>query len=126
MSAGGRVRAGRVYDPPTAGDGVRILVDRLWPRGVKKADAAVDHWCRDVAPSTELRRWYGHDPDRFDEFAARYRAELDEPEPAAAVAVLRRLAEQEPLILLTATKSLDLSHAAVLAEFITTRRGSPR
>ena len=116
MSARVRVRLARVYDPPGADDGVRVLVDRLWPRGLKKEDAAIDHWCRDVAPSTDLRKWYGHDPDRFPEFAARYRAELDEPERAVAVGALRRLARRKPVTLLTATKGLDGSHAAVLAK----------
>jgi uncharacterized protein YeaO (DUF488 family) len=115
MTKRARVRLARVYDPPGTDDGVRVLVDRLWPRGVKKADAAVDHWCRDVAPSKELRTWYGHDRDRFAGFAARYRAELDAPERAAAVAALRRLARQQPVVLVTATKQLDISHAAVLA-----------
>ena len=126
MSARGRVRTGRVYDLPAAGDGVRVLVDRLWPRGLKKADAAIDHWCKEVAPSTELRRWYGHDPDRFAEFAVRYRAELEEAERAAAVAALRRLAEQRTVLLLTATKELDLSAAAVLAPVVSRDRGSRR
>jgi len=111
----GSVRVARVYDPPGSGDGVRVLVDRLWPRGLKKADAGIDHWCRDVAPSTELRKWYGHDPARFDEFAVRYRAELDTTGPAAALDDLRRLAAQGPVTLLTATKAVDLSQAAVLA-----------
>ena len=123
MSARARVRIGRVYDPPAPGDGARILVDRLWPRGLKKADAALDHWCRDVAPSTELRKWYAHDPDRFAEFAERYRAELDEAERAAALAALRRLAAQKPLLLLTATKDLGLSAAAVLAPLVSRDRG---
>jgi len=123
MSAGARVRIGRVYDPPTPGDGARILVDRLWPRGLTKDDAALDHWCRDVAPSTELRKWYGHDPDRFAEFAERYLAELDEAERAAALAALRRLAAQKPLLLLTATKDLGLSAAAVLAPLVSRDRG---
>jgi uncharacterized protein YeaO (DUF488 family) len=66
----------RAYEPPAAADGIRILVDRLWPRGLTKAEAAVDHWMRDLAPSTDLRRWFGHDPDRWDEFRRRYAREL--------------------------------------------------
>jgi uncharacterized protein YeaO (DUF488 family) len=112
------VRVARVYDPPGPDDGARVLVDRLWPRGLRKEAAVLDGWCRDVAPSTELRRWYGHDPDRFGEFVERYRAELDDPDRAAALADLRQLRRDKPLTLLTATKALDLSHATVLAEVI--------
>ena len=75
--AGTRWGLGRAYDAPADADGVRVLVDRLWPRGLAKADARIDRHAVDVAPSTELRQWYGHDPARFDEFAGRYRAELD-------------------------------------------------
>jgi uncharacterized protein YeaO (DUF488 family) len=123
MTAKGRVRLARVYDAPGADDGVRVLVDRLWPRGLKKDDAAIDHWCREIAPSTELRKWYGHDPGRFAEFAARYRAELDQPEPAAALAALHRLARRKPVTLLTATKNLDGSQAAVLRRVLTGKAG---
>lgn len=70
-------RIKRVYDAAVPGDGARVLVDRLWPRGVSKERAALDDWAKDVAPSTELRTWFGHDPERFDEFARRYRKELD-------------------------------------------------
>src|SRR3954470_4690550 len=84
----GHVRVGRVYDPPSAHDGTRVLVDRLWPRGLKRDAAALAEWCREIAPSNQLRAWYGHDPDRWAEFAARYRAELDDPQRAVAVARL--------------------------------------
>jgi len=118
------VRVARVYDPPGPDDdGPRVLVDRLWPRGLRKDAAALDHWCRDVAPSNELRTWYGHDPARFDEFAERYRAELGDPDHAAAFAALHRLAREGPLTLLTATKELGLSQARVLAEVLTGGRG---
>src|SRR5258708_16065518 len=70
------VRLKRAYLPPSSEDGVRVLVDRLWPRGVRKLDAAIDRWLRELAPSTELRRWFGHDPSRWEEFRRRYRAEL--------------------------------------------------
>jgi len=79
-SATGRVRIKRAYEPATDGDGYRVLVDRLWPRGVSKDKAHLDTWMKDIAPSTELRRWFGHDPARWDEFERRYRAELAEPE----------------------------------------------
>jgi uncharacterized protein YeaO (DUF488 family) len=86
------VRVGRVYDAPSPGDGRRVLVDRLWPRGVRKDDPRIDEWLRDVAPSTGLRRWYGHEPSRFEEFAGRYAAELDGPAQAEALRALRELA----------------------------------
>ncbi len=115
----------RVYDPPGDDDGARVLVDRLWPRGLRKDAAALDHWCREVAPSTELRKWYGHDPARFAEFAERYRSELDDPEHAAALTALRRLTGKGPLTLLTATKEPDLSQARVLADVLTGARKRP-
>ena len=74
-----RVRVGRVYDERTAQDGTRVLVDRLWPRGLTKKRADLDEWCKQIAPSSALRRWYGHDPERFIEFARRYGVELDDP-----------------------------------------------
>ncbi|MCM3661510.1 DUF488 family protein [Georgenia satyanarayanai] len=100
-----------------------MLVDRLWPRGVSKDRADLDEWCRAIAPSTALRKWYAHDPARFEEFEHRYRAELDEPERAAALEHLRDLAERGPLTLITATKHPDVSEAQVLATLL---RGNPR
>ena len=70
------IQTKRAYLPPSSEDGVRVLVDRLWPRGVRKSEAAIDRWVKEVAPSTELRRWFGHDPHRWEEFRRRYRAEL--------------------------------------------------
>ncbi|PNE41440.1 DUF488 domain-containing protein [Streptomyces noursei] len=112
------VEVRRVYDPPEPADGARVLVDRLWPRGMAKGDERVAdaEWCKDVAPSTELRKWYGHDEARFEEFAERYRAELAEGAPGAALEHLRELAADGPLTLLTATKEVPLSHTAVLLE----------
>jgi uncharacterized protein YeaO (DUF488 family) len=72
----GKLRLKRAYEPPAPEDGVRILVDRLWPRGLSKEKAAVDHWMKDIAPSAELRKWFGHDPERWPEFRRRYREEL--------------------------------------------------
>ena len=112
------VQVRRAYDPPEPDDGQRVLVDRLWPRGLSKARAHLDEWCKDIAPSTELRKWYGHDPDRFVEFARKYRAELDDPEHAAALAQLKELAGHGRLTLLTATKRSDISEAAVLADLL--------
>jgi len=113
-----RVKAGRIYDERIRGDGVRVLVDRLWPRGLSKERAQFDEWCKDVAPSTALRKWYDHDPQRFEEFSRRYRAELDEPERAEAVAHLRELAERRALTLLTASKRVEISEAEVLADLL--------
>jgi uncharacterized protein YeaO (DUF488 family) len=106
---------GRVYDPVGEQGGARILVDRLWPRGLSKQAAALDEWCREAAPSAELRGWFGHDPARFAEFTDRYRQELAEPARAAALGRLRERHERGPVLLLTATRDADISHAAVLA-----------
>lgn len=95
-----------------------MLVDRVWPRGLAKAKANLDEWAKDVAPSTELRKWYGHDPARFDEFRERYERELDEPERREALQRLAERAKQAPLTLLTATKDVEHSQAAVLAELL--------
>lgn len=113
------VQVRRVYDPPSPGDGQRVLVDRLWPRGLSKQRAALDEWCKLVAPSAELRQWYGHDPDRYEEFARRYRVELQDPEHAGALDHLRELAARGPLTLLTASRASDISEARVLADVIT-------
>jgi uncharacterized protein YeaO (DUF488 family) len=112
------VRVARVYEPAPPEETTRVLVDRLWPRGLSKSHANFDEWCKAVAPSTELRTWYAHTPSRFDEFSRRYRAELRAPEQAAALTHLRQLAARGPLTLLTATKALDISQAAVLADVI--------
>ena len=118
------VQVRRVYDPPEASDGQRVLVDRLWPRGLSKERACLNEWCKEIAPSTDLREWYGHDPGRYGEVARRYRAELDDPERAAAFAHLRELADHGPLTLLTAAKRSDISEATVLVGLLT--KGVPR
>ena len=112
----GQPRLRRVYDDPVPEDGARILVDRVWPRGLSKAALRLDEWLKDVAPSTPPRRWYGHRPERFGEFRRRYLAELANPEPAAALDRLGRLARTGPVTLLTATRDAHHSHAAVLVE----------
>ena len=112
------VRLRRVYEEPSPEDGVRVLVDRLWPRGLTKEKAALDEWVKDIAPSTELRRWYGHDPARFEEFRRRYEQELAEPGPAKALAGLRETASRQTITLLTATRDIDHSEAAVLASLL--------
>lgn len=109
------VRIGRIYHPPTAADGHRVLVDRLWPRGLSKERAALDEWLRAIAPSDELRRWFKHDPERWDEFQQRYRAELDSGDAAAALAHLRQLATAKPVLtLLYAAHDETHNNAAVL------------
>ncbi|MFC5994183.1 DUF488 domain-containing protein [Pseudonocardia hispaniensis] len=115
------VQVRRIYQQRTAHDGYRVLVDRLWPRGVAKSAAELDEWCTVVAPSTQLRTWYGHDPDRFAEFGRRYRAELRTAEPSRAVEQLRARARQGTLTLLTATKDPAISAAAVLADVLRER-----
>lgn len=103
-----------VYEPRASADGRRLLVDRLWPRGLSKERASWDAWRKDLAPSTELRRWYGHDPKRFAEFRRRYTGELRAP---GARAALREIVRQRGRItLLTATHDLEHSGAAVLAK----------
>lgn len=116
----------RVYDPdPSSAVRQRVLVDRLWPRGVSKAHADLDEWLKDVAPSTELRRWYDHDVARFDEFARRYRAELRRAPGSAALDHLAALATQRSLALLTATRDTDHSGAAVLQQVLSDRAKKP-
>ncbi|MGW4273869.1 DUF488 domain-containing protein [Streptomyces seoulensis] len=108
----------RVYEDTSPQDGTRVLVDRVWPRGMRKEDAHLDEWLRDVAPSTDLRHWYGHEPSRYDEFRRRYLAELRDAGHREAVGRLRELAGHDRLTLLTATKDVDHSQAAVLAEWL--------
>ncbi|MER7195106.1 DUF488 domain-containing protein [Streptomyces flaveolus] len=121
----GEITYRRVYEEPSPRDGKRVLVDRLWPRGVSKEAAHLDKWLKDVAPSTGLRRWYHHDPERFAEFRRRYVAELDDPEHEQAVQELRDLMAHDRVTLLTATKDADHSEAAVLAQWLNDGRTSP-
>jgi uncharacterized protein YeaO (DUF488 family) len=124
------VRVKRVYEEAEATDGARILVDRLWPRGVRKQDLAFDAWMKGVAPSTDLRKWYGHRPERFEEFARRYRRELATGEAADAFDELVQRSASGPVSLLTATRDVEHSGALVLAEALrsagTGRRGRSR
>ncbi|MGA5822831.1 DUF488 domain-containing protein [Kitasatospora sp. NPDC094028] len=113
-----RIAYRRIYEESSPQDGQRVLVDRVWPRGMTKADAHLDEWLRDVAPSTELRRWYGHDPERFAEFRRRYLAELRDAGHREAAGHLRDLASHDGVTLLTATKDVDRSQAAVLADWL--------
>jgi uncharacterized protein YeaO (DUF488 family) len=110
------VRVRRVYDEPSPDDGTRVLVDRVWPRGLSKQAARVDEWAKDVAPSTELRKWYGHDAEKFAEFRRRYAEELAEPERHAALDRLGEVARRGTVTLLTATRDVAHSQAEVLAD----------
>jgi uncharacterized protein YeaO (DUF488 family) len=111
------VRIKRIYDEPADSDGFRVLVDRLWPRGVSKERAALGLWLKEVAPSTELRTWFHHSDGAFDEFARRYRAELA---TNPAVEELRRVAREHPTItLLYGVRDAEHNHAAILAEYLT-------
>lgn len=112
----GEVRVGRVYGGRTDEDGIRVLVDRLWPRGLTKERAELDEWLKELAPTAELRRWYAHDPERFVEFARRYRTELTSGVQAEALADLSDLiATSQAVTLLTAARDPAISEAAVLA-----------
>jgi uncharacterized protein YeaO (DUF488 family) len=114
-----QVRVRRIYDSSEPDDGLRILVDRVWPRGLRKDGANLDEWTRDIAPSTELRKWYSHDPEKFDQFRSRYRRELEGFTRRAALEHLRTLLEEgNSLTLLTATTDLAHSNATVLAELL--------
>jgi uncharacterized protein YeaO (DUF488 family) len=108
------IRLKRAYQPPARGDGTRILVDRLWPRGLRKADAAIDHWARTIAPGNVLRTWFGHDPGRWQEFRRRYAAELHgHPDELAE---LRALARQGPITLVFAAHDEAHNNAVVLRD----------
>ena len=115
----GSLRIARVYDEAGPDDGTRVLVDRLWPRGLHTDDPRVGRWCKEVAPSTELRRWYGHDPQRHAEFVRRYRAEL--ARMTAALDDLRALAAGGQVTLVTATRHLEESHLPVLQKVLEER-----
>lgn len=114
------VRLKRAYDPAEPGDGYRVLVDRLWPRGVSKERARLDEWARELAPSTELRTWFGHDPERFAEFERRYRAELAAHDEK--LDELRRRAREGTLTLVYGARDEEHNDAVVLAELLGERR----
>ena len=105
----------RVYEPASADDGVRILVERLWPRGLTKAAAEIDHWAKDAAPTSDLRTWYGHRPVRWREFRSRYRAELNDNR--SAVNTLRELCSEQRVTFIFAAKDVDRNGAVVLKEY---------
>lgn len=113
----GTVSIKRVYAPASPADGYRVLVDRLWPRGETHQEADVDDWLKDIAPSSALRTWWGHDPARFDEFARRYDAELDAN--PAAVRELRGIVDAHPAVtLIYAARDPEVNHARVLRDYL--------
>jgi uncharacterized protein YeaO (DUF488 family) len=116
----------RIYEPASGNDGVRVLVDRLWPRGLTKADAAIDEWLRDLAPSNELRRWYHARPDEWHSFRKKYLQELSQPEAQDSLHQLYQFAQKKkPLTLLFASKNETHNNAAVLKELLEGGRKPP-
>lgn len=115
-----KLKIKRVYDDPASSDGLRILIDRLWPRGLSKEEAHIDHWQKDVAPSGELRRWFGHDPEKWPEFRRRYEAELKQNE--AGVKELRERIGSQAATLLFAAKDSEHNNAIVLREHLDSTR----
>lgn len=115
-TASPEIRIKRAYDPPAPSDGTRILVDRLWPRGVKKADAYIAQWMKEIAPSNELRKWFAHDPERWDEFRRRYRAEL--AGKRELVSALWELARKGTLTLIYSAHDQEHNQAIVLRELL--------
>jgi uncharacterized protein YeaO (DUF488 family) len=117
------VRLKRSYEPAADSDGYRVLIDRIWPRGVSREDAHLDEWARDLAPSTELRRWFAHDPARFEEFRRRYTEELGSQE--GKLRELRRRARDGTLTLVYAARDTEHNDAVVLAQILRRGRRSP-
>ena len=110
------IQAKRAYDPPAKGDGARFLVDRLWPRGVKKEDLKIDGWLKEVAPSNDLRKWFDHDPDKWEEFRTRYAKELDEK--SEALVPIREAARQGDVTLVFAAKDTEHNNAVALKAYL--------
>ena len=110
------IRLKRVYEPPSPDDGTRILVERLWPRGVNKQTAAIEHWAKEVAPSPELRKWYGHDVEKWDEFRRRYEAELDQK--TNLLDDLKKRVKEGPVTFVYAAKDEEHNSAMVLREYL--------
>jgi uncharacterized protein YeaO (DUF488 family) len=113
-----RVEVRRVYEDIPSGGPTRVLVDRLWPRGIAKATEPFDEWLKEVAPTTELRRWYGHDPAKFETFATRYRHELATPPASEGLARLGELVMEGGVVLVTATRDVEHSAAEVLLDIL--------
>jgi len=110
----------RAYDASSSEDGYRVLVDRLWPRGVKKEQFEINEWCKDITPSTELRQWFNHDPDRFAEFSTKYQHELSQSD--APRQLLERTHGYDMLTLVYAAKDPMINHAAVLKSYLVNLR----
>ncbi|MBE3582732.1 MAG: DUF488 family protein [Limnochordaceae bacterium] len=120
------MRVKRIYDPYEEGDGERILVDGLWPRGISREQSHLAAWARELAPSAQLRQWFGHDPSRWDEFRQRYRQELQEPDKQAALLRLVQLARSRTVTLLYAARDKEHNQAVVLRELLAELcRGEP-
>jgi len=115
------VQLKRVYEEPSSTDGLRVLVDRLWPRGLKKERAAVDEWLKDLAPSPPLRKWFAHDPRRFTEFRKRYQAEL--ASRSAEIDRIVTLSRKQRVTLLYGARDPEINHAVVLRDAIRARGG---
>lgn len=111
----------RIYEPVDERDGYRVLIDRLWPRGVSKTAAHLDEWAKVIAPSAELRQWYGHDPAKWDEFQRRYAEELDNPESQAVLDALAKRARRGRVTLLYSTREAAISNAEALAHMLEAR-----
>lgn len=114
-----RIQTKRVYEAPSPDDGLRILVDRIWPRGLRKSDAALDHWIKDVAPSTELRKWFGHKPERWAEFQKRYARELDDN--PQGLAELKKLLRGNAVTLLYSAHDTEHNNANALRDYLDAR-----
>ena len=112
------IRVRRIHDPPEPDDGGRYLADRVWPRGISRERASLDGWLKDLAPSHELRRWFGHDPARWDEFRRRYRDELSAPEAAPTLAMLRLEGSRGVVTLLFAARDRERNNAVALKEYL--------
>ena len=116
MAKKGTIRLKRAYEEPSKDDGTRVLVERLWPRGVSKEKAAIDLWLKEVAPSPELRKWYAHDPDRWEQFRRRYRAELDDK--GELLDDLRRRLQQGPVTFVFAARDQEHNSAVLLSDYL--------
>ena len=119
MILSANIKLKRAYDPPSPDDGVRILIDRLWPRGISKKDAALDHWMKDLAPSAELRKWFHHDPTRWREFVQRYSSEVEANMPL--LDELRSLAQKGQITLVYSARNEQQNNATALKDFILRR-----
>jgi uncharacterized protein YeaO (DUF488 family) len=112
------VKTKRIYDPASPDDGRRILIDRLWPRGIKKEEAKIDEWLRDIAPSAELRKWFSHDPEKWQEFKNKYKKELKGKDKLELLEQLKKTAKKEKVTVLFSAKDIAHNNAVVLKELL--------